>query len=125
MQISDLKITIWTWECLKSCGINTVEDLRNMTEEEVGKTKGLDKDDLRKLKKALNFQGWDFEKQSEEVERMKQITSHIENKQYDLLQKRSYKGKKKDKPKGESTFSEHLRKAIAEYILRVECGKSD
>lgn len=46
---------------------------------------------------------------------MKIITHHIEDEQYDFIQKHSYKGKKKDKKEGDLTFSEHLRKAIEEY----------
>lgn len=53
------------------------------------------------------------------MDKLKQITTYIGEKQYNNLQQHSYKGKKKDRKEGDLTFSEHLRKAIKEYNRRL------
>ena len=46
---------------------------------------------------------------------MIRITTYISAQQDAYLKKKSYQGKKKDKPADAMTFSEHLRKAIDAY----------
>lgn len=44
------------------------------------------------------------------------ITTYIDHSQKEWLDKNSYKGKKKDNKQGKPNFSEHIRKALDEYI---------
>lgn len=50
------------------------------------------------------------------------ITTLIEPKQYDILKKNSYEGKKKNQKENELTFSEHIRIAIEKYTKEIDNG---
>lgn len=46
------------------------------------------------------------------------MSTYIDHSQKEWLDRNSYKGKKKDNKQGKLSFSEHIRKALSEYIER-------
>lgn len=60
IQIEDLNLSVRSYNCLKKSGIQTIEELTNLTKAEVEKINNLGKKSLREIKKQLSEYGLKF-----------------------------------------------------------------
>lgn len=60
MSIEDLELSVRSFNCLKRAGISTVEDITNMTEQEMMKVRNLGKKSLDEVTFKLHSLGLDF-----------------------------------------------------------------
>ena len=65
MSIEDLELSVRSFNCLKRAGISTVEDIANMTEQEMMKVRNLGKKSLDEVTYKLRSLGLDFAKEEE------------------------------------------------------------
>jgi len=65
MSIEDLELSVRSFNCLKRAGISTVEDITNMTEQEMMKVRNLGKKSLDEVTFKLRSLGLDFAKEEE------------------------------------------------------------
>jgi len=65
MSIEDLELSVRSFNCLKRAGISTVEDITNMTEQEMMKVRNLGKKSLDEVTFKLHSLGLDFAKEEE------------------------------------------------------------
>ena len=65
MTIEDLELSVRLFNCLKRAGISTVEDISNMTEQEMMKVRNLGKKSLDEVTFKLRSLGLDFAKEEE------------------------------------------------------------
>jgi len=65
MSIEDLELSVRSFNCLKRAGISTVEDIANMTEQEMMKVRNLGKKSLDEVTYKLHSLGLDFAKEEE------------------------------------------------------------
>jgi len=65
MTIEDLELSVRSFNCLKRAGISTVEDITNMTEQEMMKVRNLGKKSLDEVTFKLHSLGLDFTKEEE------------------------------------------------------------
>ena len=65
MSIEDLELSVRSFNCLKRAGISTVEDITNMTEQEMMKVRNLGKKSLDEVTFKIHSLGLDFAKEEE------------------------------------------------------------
>ena len=65
MTIEDLELSVRSFNCLKRAGISTVEDIINMTEQEMMKVRNLGKKSLDEVTFKIHSLGLDFAKEDE------------------------------------------------------------
>jgi len=65
MTIEDLDLSVRSFNCLKRAGINTVDDLINMSEEEMMKVRNLGKKSFAEVKEKLQSLGFDLSSEEE------------------------------------------------------------
>ena len=65
MSIEDLELSVRSFNCLKRAGISTVEDIINMTEQEMMKVRNLGKKSLDEVTFKIHSLGLDFAKEDE------------------------------------------------------------
>lgn len=65
MSIEDLELSVRSFNCLKRAGIATVEDITNMTEQEMMKVRNLGKKSLDEVTFKIHSLGLDFAKEDE------------------------------------------------------------
>ena len=65
MSIEELELSVRSFNCLKRAGISTVEDITNMTEQEMMKVRNLGKKSLDEVTFKLHSLGLDFAKEEE------------------------------------------------------------
>lgn len=65
MSIEDLELSVRSFNCLKRAGIATVEDITNMTEQEMMKVRNLGKKSLDEVTFKIHSLGLDFAKDDE------------------------------------------------------------
>ena len=65
MSIEDLELSVRSFNCLKRAGISTVEDIINMTEQEMMKVRNLGKKSLDEVTFKIHSLGLDFAKEEE------------------------------------------------------------
>ena len=65
MSIEDLELSVRSFNCLKRAGIATVEDITNMTEQEMMKVRNLGKKSLDEVTFKIHSLGLDFAKEEE------------------------------------------------------------
>ena len=65
MSIEDLELSVRSFNCLKRAGISTVEDITNMTEQEMMKVRNLGKKSLDEVTFKLRSLGLDFAQEEE------------------------------------------------------------
>ena len=65
MSIEDLELSVRSFNCLKRAGISTVEDIINMTEQELMKVRNLGKKSLDEVTNKIHSLGLEFAKEEE------------------------------------------------------------
>jgi DNA-directed RNA polymerase subunit alpha len=60
MELSNFDISVRAWTCLKSAGINTVNDLCNLTKDDIIKIRNLGRKSLEEILKLMKDNGWKF-----------------------------------------------------------------
>ena len=59
-KIEELDISVRTWSCLKRAGINYLENLTNMTEEDLMKVRNIGRRSMEELKQVLKNKNLSF-----------------------------------------------------------------
>jgi DNA-directed RNA polymerase subunit alpha len=65
MRIDELELSVRTYNCLMRAGISTVEDLCNMTIEDMYKVRNLGRKSFEEVVGAMKANGWKFREGSE------------------------------------------------------------
>lgn len=65
MRIDELDLSVRTYNCLRRAGISTVEDLCNITVEDMYKVRNLGRKSLEEVIGIMNSNGWKFKEGSE------------------------------------------------------------
>ena len=60
LDLGDYDISVRTWSCLKRSGINTVEDLCNITREDILRVRNLGRMNFEEILKLMYDNGWEF-----------------------------------------------------------------